>query len=146
MVIAVDFDGTCVTHDFPRVGKEIGAVPVLKRLVEEGHKLILWTMRSDVENPTSDDPTIIAKGGKYLSDAVKWFTKHGIALYGVQRNPTQDSWTHSPKCYAEMYIDDAALGCPLSDWNKLSDRPFVDWVTVEEELISKGILPYRSGI
>lgn len=34
MVIAVDFDGTCVTHEFPKVGKDIGAVPVLKELVE----------------------------------------------------------------------------------------------------------------
>lgn len=25
MTIAVDFDGTCVTHDFPKVGKNIGA-------------------------------------------------------------------------------------------------------------------------
>lgn len=33
MIIAVDFDGTCVTHEFPRVGKDIGAVPVLKELV-----------------------------------------------------------------------------------------------------------------
>jgi hypothetical protein len=33
MIIAVDFDGTCVTHDFPHVGKDIGAVPVLKELV-----------------------------------------------------------------------------------------------------------------
>ena len=23
MIIAVDFDGTCVTHEFPRVGAEI---------------------------------------------------------------------------------------------------------------------------
>ena len=45
MVIAVDFDGTCVTHDYPAVGKEIGAVPVLKALVQAGHKLILFTMR-----------------------------------------------------------------------------------------------------
>ena len=43
MIIAVDFDGTCVTHDYPRVGKDIGSVPVLKRLVEEGHQLIIWT-------------------------------------------------------------------------------------------------------
>ena len=46
MVIAVDFDGTCVTHEFPKVGKDIGAVPVLKKLVEKGHKIILYTMRS----------------------------------------------------------------------------------------------------
>lgn len=47
MEIAIDFDGTCVTHEFPNVGKDIGAVPILKRLVAKGHKLILYTMRSD---------------------------------------------------------------------------------------------------
>ena len=34
MEICVDFDGTCVTHEFPKVGKDIGAVPVLKKLVD----------------------------------------------------------------------------------------------------------------
>ena len=37
MILAVDFDGTCVTHEFPEVGRDIGAVPVLKELVEKGH-------------------------------------------------------------------------------------------------------------
>lgn len=32
MIIAVDFDGTCVTHEFPKVGKDIGAAPILKNL------------------------------------------------------------------------------------------------------------------
>jgi hypothetical protein len=30
VIIAVDFDGTCVTHEYPKVGRDIGAVPVLK--------------------------------------------------------------------------------------------------------------------
>lgn len=46
MIIAVDFDGTCVAHEFPKVGKDIGAAPILKKLVEKGHKIILYTMRS----------------------------------------------------------------------------------------------------
>ena len=46
MVIAVDFDGTCVTHEFPEIGKEIGAVPVLRFLVNQGHQIVLNTMRS----------------------------------------------------------------------------------------------------
>lgn len=29
MIIAVDFDGTCVTHEFPKVGKDIGAVTLI---------------------------------------------------------------------------------------------------------------------
>ena len=49
MKIGIDFDGTCVTHEYPKIGKDIGAVPVLKELVEKGHKLILNTMRSGKE-------------------------------------------------------------------------------------------------
>jgi len=47
MIIAVDFDGTCVAYDFPNIGQDIGAVPVLEELVAAGHKLILWTVRGD---------------------------------------------------------------------------------------------------
>ena len=124
MYIAIDFDGTCVTHDYPRIGKEIGATEVLKRLVEAGHKLILNTMRSDKE----------------LQDAVNWFKENGIELYGVNENPTQKRWTNSPKVYAHMYIDDAALGCPLINAPELSNRPFVDWDSIDLQLIQKGII------
>ena len=44
--ICIDFDGTCVSHEFPEVGYDIGAAPVLKELVSNGHRLILFTMRS----------------------------------------------------------------------------------------------------
>ena len=45
MIIAVDFDGTCVTHEFPRVGEEIGAAEVLKELTDKENKIILCSMR-----------------------------------------------------------------------------------------------------
>ena len=124
LIIAVDFDGTCVTHAYPFIGKDIGSVPVLKDLVDRGHQLILWTMRS----------------GKQLEEAVDWFSDNEIPLFGVQRNPTQDTWTTSPKAYAQLYIDDAALGCPLS-WNpELSDRPFVKWESVRKYFEDNQIL------
>lgn len=140
MIIAIDFDGTCVTHEFPTVGKDIGAVPVLKELVANGHKLILWTMRSDIEDPSSDDSDIHASGGKYLTDAVNWFRDNGIELWGIQRNPEQGSWTHSPKAYAQLYIDDAALGCPLMSVPSHCDRPFVDWAKVRLILTQKELI------
>ena len=140
MTIAVDFDGTCVTHDFPRVGKDIGAIPVLKRLVEKGHKLILFTMRSDIENPTSDDYDILPQGGTYLTDAVNWFKENGIELFGINENPEQKSWTHSPKPYANLYIDDAAFGCPLTSNFSLSLNPFVDWRKIEDGLQFMGLI------
>ena len=121
MYIAVDFDGTCVTHEYPRVGKDIGAVPVLKKLVDSGHHIILNTMRS----------------GKELVDAVQWFADNDIPLYGANENPTQKEWTLSPKVYAHLYIDDAALGCPLKFDRAVSDRPFVDWEVVDTYLGSR---------
>ena len=110
MYIAVDFDGTCVTHEYPKVGVDIGAAPVLRRLVDSGHKIILNTMRS----------------GKYLEDAELWFKHNNIPLFGSNINPTQRRWTDSPKVYANLYIDDAALGCPLIIDPNVNNRPYVD--------------------
>ena len=116
MIIAVDFDGTCVTHEYPNVGESVGAERVLKLLVNKGHQLILWTMRS----------------GSTLDDAIKWFADNKIPLYGVNKNPTQFRWTESPKAYAHMYIDDAAFGVPLC--GNPSGRPYVDWQEIERTL------------
>ena len=138
MDICIDFDGTCVTHEFPLIGRDIGAVPVLKRLVSSGHRLILFTMRSDIVDVTSDDYNIHKQGGNYLSDAVDWFYRNDIPLYGVNTNPTQHTWTKSPKAYGQLYIDDATLGCPLIDNGK--ERPYVDWDKVESMLEKSGIL------
>lgn len=124
MEICIDFDGTCVTHDYPNTGADIGAVPVLKRLLDKGHNLILFTMRS----------------GKGLDNALQWFKENDIALYGVQYNPTQAMWTCSNKAYGQLYIDDAALGCPLKVDSDISPRPFVDWWEVEELLTKAKIL------
>lgn len=118
--IAIDFDGTCVTHEYPKIGRFIGAQRVLSRIVKEGGLLILWTMRS----------------GKELAEAVNWFTENGIPLYGIQKNPCQHNWTSSPKVYAKIYIDDAALGCPLKNGLK-DERPFVDWDAVEHLLFDE---------
>lgn len=116
--ILVDFDGTVVTHDYPLIGKDIGAIPILKELVRNGHGLILFSMRS----------------GKELDEAVKWFKNNDIPLYGIQTNPTQHEWTTSPKAYGQLIIDDIGLGCPTKFDLNLSNRKFVDWVKVEQML------------
>lgn len=136
MDIVIDFDGTVVTHDFPSVGKDIGAVPVLRRLVGRGHRLILFTMRSNGE-PISGD---VETDGQYLDHAVKWFRENGIEMWGIQTNPEQASWTTSPKAYGKLIIDDAALGAPLKMDRSISGRPFIDWVRAEEMLEDKDVL------
>jgi len=138
MDIVIDFDGTVVTHEFPKVGSEIGAVPVLRELVDKGHRLILFTMRSDVDKPYSKDKDISTEAGNYLTDAINWFSEREIPLYGIQKNPTQHTWTTSPKAYGQIIIDDAALGCPLI--HGIAERPYVDWQQVREQLQSMGVL------
>jgi hypothetical protein len=126
--ILVDFDGTCVTQAFPKIGENIGAIPVLKELVDNGHRLILFTMRSDSKSKTT------------LTDAVNWFKDNNIPLYGIQKNPTQHNWTSSPKAYGHLIIDDIALGCPLIYDESVSHRPYVDWSKVREMLVEKELL------
>lgn len=147
MTINIDFDGTCVTHDFPQIGKSIGAERVLRRLVDNGHQLILFTMRSDRKEATPViDPTIQNVTGDFLTDAVNWFSQNGIKLYGIQTNPTQLNWTTSPKSYAELMIDDSALGCPMIYKKDLSPRPFVCWKTIEKYLDTMGFFENEKHI
>ena len=138
MDILIDFDGTCVTHKFPGIGKDIGAVPVLKKLVKAGHRLILFTMRSNLLTYTSLEGTGLVpnRKGNFLNQAIKWFLYNDIPLYGVQTNPTQSTWTESPKAYGQLMIDDSALGCPLI-YPENGDRPYVDWERVENILANE---------
>jgi len=120
---AIDFDGTCVMHEYPRLGADVpDAVRVLKRMVDAGSELILNTMRS----------------GDELQVAVHWFDERGIPLYGTQKNPTQKHWTSSPKCYANLYIDDAGINCPLIHGKHA--RAYADWNKIEQILIENNIL------
>lgn len=128
MILCVDFDGTCVTHEYPKVGREIGASYVLPLLYERGIDIIVYSMRC----------------GKEMEDAVQWFTDNGISLFGINNNPEQRIWTTSVKPYAHMYIDDAALGCPLIK-NGYSARPFVDWSFVAYSFAKLGYIEYEEA-
>jgi len=141
MIIAVDFDATCVTHEYPNIGEDIGAVPVLKALTDNGHKLILWTMR-DYQTSHGVLPQGVVESGKdCLSEAVKWFEDRDIPLWGINKNPEQD-WTNSPKVYAHIYIDDAAFGIPLRYNQTIHPRPFVDWTVLGSRMYSYGYIDY----
>jgi ribonucleotide monophosphatase NagD (HAD superfamily) len=118
LVIAIDFDGTCVEHDYPAVGMDVeGAVETLRALQSHGHRLILFTMRS----------------GERLEAAKRWFKDRKIELWGVNRNPEQKEWTESCKVYADFYIDDSALGCPIMFIDGVR-RPVVNWAKIRSLL------------
>lgn len=107
MVIAVDFDGTIVEHRYPAIGKELPfAIEVLKKLQEEQHKLILWSVRE----------------GKLLDDALNFCKERGLEFYAVNRDYPEESEEanrhFSRKLKADMFIDDRNLG-GLPDWGTI---------------------------
>ncbi|MCD8318472.1 MAG: hypothetical protein LUC45_06395 [Paraprevotella sp.] len=104
MTIAVDFDGTIVEHCYPEIGKEIPfAVNTLRKLIEERHRLILWSVRE----------------GKLLDEAVEWCRERGIEFYAVNKDfpeeETDKNRHYSRKLKADVFIDDRNLG-GLPDW------------------------------
>jgi hypothetical protein len=133
LVIGLDFDGTCTTHAYPNIGGDIVALPVLRKIVDNGHKLMLWTMRGTV---------LTSAKRNTLEEALKWFSDNEIPLWGINENPLQKEtgWSNSNKQHADLFIDDAALGCPLKYDATLSGRPFVNWVVVEQMLTLNKII------
>ena len=103
MIIAVDFDGTIVEHRYPAIGNEIPfAIETLKRLSEERHRLILWSVRE----------------GKLLEEAVSFCSDRGLKFYAVNSNYPEENKNHenfSRKLKADLFIDDRNVG-GLPDW------------------------------
>jgi hypothetical protein len=103
MTIAVDFDGTIVEHEYPKIGQPIPfALEVLKKLQqEEHHKLIMWTMRE----------------GKLLQEAINYCEKNGLKFYAYNKNYPEEEFEKGDvrKLAADIYIDDRNIG-GLPDW------------------------------
>lgn len=101
MIIAVDFDGTIVDHQFPEIGTiKPHAIETLKAWQKKGHKIILWTCRNDV------DPAL--KGRKLLTEAVEFMAAQGVVFDAVNANLPDLGFNPTPKIYADLYFDDRA--------------------------------------
>lgn len=123
MTIAVDFDGTIVKHEYPRIGKERPfAIQTLKMLANEGHKLILWSVRE----------------GVLLEEAVNWCKERGLEFYAVNKDFPEENTNHnehfSRKLKADIWIDDRNVG-GLPDWGTIY-RIIKERKTYEEILIN----------
>ncbi len=107
MTIAVDFDGTIVEHKYPAIGREIPfAIETLKKLRDEHHKLILWTVRE----------------GRLLDEALAFCRERGLEFYAVNRDYPEEEKErnnhYSRKLKADIFIDDRNLG-GLPDWGTI---------------------------
>ena len=106
MIIAVDFDGTIVEHRYPEIGNEIPfAIDTLRKLTEQRHQIILWTVRR----------------GKLLQEAVDWCKERGIEFYAINKNFPEEQIEDGNvygKINADLFIDDRNLG-GLPNWGTI---------------------------
>ncbi len=107
MTIAVHFVGSIVEHSYPEIGKEKPfATATLRRLIDEGHKLILWTVRE----------------GELLDQAVEWCRRRGVVFYEVNRDFDEDlpevNKNYTRKLKVQLFIDDRNVG-GLPDWGTI---------------------------
>lgn len=107
MTIAVDFDGTIVEHEYPKIGKEIPfAIDTLKMLIKDRHKLILWSVRE----------------GELLEEAIEWCKNRGVEFYATNKDYPEETREGNPvysrKLKADMFIDDRNVG-GLPDWGTI---------------------------
>lgn len=95
-VIAVDFDGTLCTQQWPEIGKpNVDLIERLKEARRYGQKVILWTCRE----------------GKLLEEAIAWCKSYGLEFDAVNANvPERIAFykTDPRKVGADLYLDDRA--------------------------------------
>ncbi len=105
LTIAVDFDGTIVEDEFPKIGKPIiFAFETLIKLQEKGHRLILWTYRY----------------GKQLDEAVAFCKEHKVEFYAVNKSFPEEEYNpkYSRKINADIFIDDRNIG-KIMGWGEI---------------------------
>ena len=107
MTIAIDFDGTIVEHRYPEIGPERPfAIDTLKMLINDRHRLILWTVRE----------------GELLQEAVEWCRERGVEFWAVNHDYPEETEANNPhfsrKLKADLFIDDRNLG-GLPDWGTI---------------------------
>ncbi|WP_025882091.1 BT0820 family HAD-type phosphatase [Segatella baroniae] len=107
MKIAVDFDGTIVTHEYPAIGEELPfATETLRMLARDGHQLILWSVRE----------------GRLLQEAVDWCRERGVEFWAVNRDYPEEKVENnnhfSRKLKADLFIDDRNVG-GLLEWGQI---------------------------
>ena len=103
-IIAVDFDGTLSSAQYPVIGQPNTAlIEYLNCAKKSGYAIVLWTCRE----------------GNELYEALEWCKEQGLTFDAVNENP-KFIYFESRKVVADIYIDDCNLdnGLLKAFWEK----------------------------
>lgn len=125
-IVAIDFDGTIVKDEYPKIGQpQLFAFETIKKMEQKGYRLILWTLRD----------------GKKLEEAVEFCLKNGVEFYAVNKNYPEEILEKRSirKIHADIFIDDRNIGGFIG-WGKIHQMLFNDEAT--EQPKKKGFLGF----
>ncbi len=132
MKIYLDFDGTMVEHDYPRMGEpNPRAIEIVTKLKNAGHEIILNTYRANLNKKLLQDAI------DYMNEKV--FTDVGIKHLESKRQPTSlDSCLHGSNLANVLYIDDIAPNTPMKRQVHVTGD-MVDWTELDYQFLENGL-------
>jgi histidinol phosphatase-like enzyme len=107
MILAIDFDGTIVEDEYPKIGKlRPNAKKFINKLSKEGYFIIIWTCRTQ----------------EYGFEAEQFLIENGIKFDEINKscpaNVEAFIGNDTRKVFANLYIDDKGL-ITIPDWETI---------------------------
>jgi hypothetical protein len=132
MLIQLDFDGTVVEFDYPKIGLlNEGSIEVVNKLRNAGHEIVLNTYRADLNDGTLEEAHVFLK-------------EMGISPSDLPI-PTNEKKVKSPPWDLTQFIEQQVLFID-DDTKNIPLRPcvgchllMVDWLELDKQFREKGI-------
>jgi hypothetical protein len=132
MLIQLDFDGTVVEFDWPKIGLlNEGCIEVIDKLRKAGHQIVLNTYRADLNDGTLEEAQAFVK-------EIGIFPSH-------EPVPTNERKVKSPPWDLEKFIENQILFID-DDTENIPLRPcvgchlfMVDWLELDKQFRERGV-------
>jgi len=157
-VILLDFDSTVVVGNWPYIGEILpGCIEVLRKLIDNGHKIIFYTQResrypitcqrlldfyNDYPYYQQDDD----EGNKrvdILEPARRLLVDNGIKYWDINRNKNWEFCTsdNGRKIFCDYIIDDHCVGMKYNTYiNKYNETiKCCDWNFIDDWFVKEGL-------
>lgn len=112
-VVAIDFDGTIVDNDFPRIGKLKEGAKETINLIGNYNTVCIWTCRT----------------GEARKEAINFLQDNEINFHYFNESPLDDNYNEvSRKIQADIYIDDKNIFTRVIEWAQIKEyfESFID--------------------
>ena len=130
--VYLDFDGTVVEHAYPQIGAmNPGSIDVVKKLQLAGHEVILNTYRADLNDGTLEETIDFLHSPEH-----DLLPLHAVTELKI--HPPIWNWD-AFESSGIIFIDDTCEGTPLVRNIALEYGFMVDWKSLDDWFLFKGL-------